>query len=104
MLAVDVMSRKAVRNLEIFGEDIHLNWDGSPTGLYDFDIEKKVNQNVKLYDEIVTIEGYSAFVIENAYQRELETFMEVMNGNGSAKYTFAEDKEILKLIDGIEES
>lgn len=104
MLAVDVMSRKAVRNLEIFGEDIHLTWDGSPTGLYNFDIEKKVNQNVKLYDEIDTIEGYSAFVIENAYQRELETFMEVMNKNGRAKYSFAEDKKILKLIDGIEES
>lgn len=104
MLAVDVMSRKAVRNLEIFGEDIYVTWDGSPMGLNVFDIDNKQSTNVKLYDEIDTIEGYSTFVVENAYQRELETFIENIQGKSCAKYSFQEDKEILKLIDCIEES
>lgn len=103
MLAVDVMSRKAVRNLEVFGEDIYLSWDGSPTGLYKYDYDSKNNVNVQLYDEVDTIEGYSAFVIENAYQRELEAFLAIVKGEGSARYSFSEDKDILQLIDHIEE-
>lgn len=103
MLAVDVMSRKAVRNLEVFGEDIYLSWDGSPTGLCKYDYDKKLNVNVQLYKEVDKIEGYSAFIIENAYQRELETFLTTVKGEGSARYSFAYDKDILKLIDRIEE-
>ena len=33
MLAVDIVSRKAVRNLEVFGESLYLSWDGSAEGL-----------------------------------------------------------------------
>lgn len=104
MLAVDVVSRKAVRNLEIFGEDIYLSWDGSPMGLQQYDFEKKENKNVQLYDKIDTIQGYSSFVIENAYQRELESFFSTVRGEEIPRYSFEEDIKILKLIDCIEES
>lgn len=104
MLAVDVMSRKAVRNLEIFGEYIYIAWDGTPTGLTSFDIESREETKVLLYDKVDSLKGYSAFIVENAYQKELENFFDVVQGKNHAKYSFAEDKEILKLIDCIEES
>lgn len=103
MLAVDVMSRKAVRNLEIFGEDIYLSWDGSPAGLKTYDITDKMEQGIKLYDQIDVLEGYSSFVIENAYQRELEAFLGMIEGKGGARYSFEEDLEVLRLIDQFEE-
>ena len=103
MLAVDVLSRKAVRNLEIFGEDLYLSWDGSPHGLKEYNIEEKQDKEVELYDNVDTIKGYSAFIIENAYQKELETFFATIEGTGSAKHSFKEDLEIIELIDAIEE-
>lgn len=103
MLAVDVMSRKAVRNLEVYGENLYLAWDGSPYGLKEYNIENKQNEEVKIYSEVDTIEGYSSFIIENAYQKELETFFAVIEGAQSARYSFEEDLEIIQLMDAIEE-
>ncbi len=36
ILAVDVVSPKAVRNFECFGEGLHLFWEGNPKALYEF--------------------------------------------------------------------
>lgn len=102
MLTVDVVSRKPVRNLEIFGEEIYLSWDGSPTGLYRYDFNKKVNENISLYESVDKQEGYSAFVIENAYRAEVEAFFKQIELHEEAIYDFAKDKKILSLIDAIE--
>lgn len=104
MLAVDIMSRKSVRNLEIFGEDIYLSWDGSPTGLYHYDYDKKENINIKLYEELDTIPGYSAQIIENAYYKEVCNFFEVIKNEGIARYSFEKDTYVLALIDEIEKA
>lgn len=103
MLAVDVMSRKAVRNLEIFGEDLYLSWDGSPYGLKEYDLEAKEDREVKIYEDVDMLKGYSSFIIENAYQKELESFFAVVEGLQSPKHTFKEDMEIIRLIDAIED-
>lgn len=102
MLAVDVVSRKAVRNLEIFGETLYLSWDGTPTGLKEYDIEHKEERKIQLYSDVDKLAGYSDFVIENDYTNELINFFEVVSGEGTARYTFEEDLETLKLIDKIE--
>lgn len=102
MLMVDVVSRKAVRNLEVFGEDIYLSWDGTPEGLRKYDIENDKEIKIDLYENVDKMEGYKKFVIENAYKDELSTFLDVIKGNCVAKYSFEEDFEILKLIDQIE--
>ena len=39
MLAVDVVSPKAVRNFECFGEGLHLFWEGNPKALYRYELE-----------------------------------------------------------------
>ena len=104
MLAVDVMSRKAVRNLEVFGEEIYLSWDGTPYGLKKYDIKNKKYLNINLYNNIDQSDKYSSFIIENAYKNELAVFLDAVYERNSAgiKYTFQEDLQVLKLIDNIE--
>ena len=101
-LQVDVVSRKAVRNLEVYSEDMYLTWNGSPKGLRFYDFEKKEEQGVLLYQEIQHMEGYSSFIIENAYQNELQAFMKEISGQNASRYGFEDDMITLQLIDKIE--
>lgn len=102
MLAVDVVSRKAVRNLEVFGEDVYLSWDGSAEGLKILNLETKKEETIKLYEEIDQLELYSKFVVENAYYSEIESFFKAIEHQGDLFYSFDEDKKVLRLIDEIE--
>lgn len=102
-LAVDVVSRKAVRNLEVYGQSLYLKWDGTPTGLYLYDYEMKEDVSIQLYEEVDKLEGYSANIIENAYMNELCAFFNQVNGGGKSKYCFNDDQKILSIIDKIEE-
>lgn len=101
-LQVDIVSRKAVRNLEIYGESIYLSWDGTPEGLKLYNFETKKNEDIILYDNAEHIDGYKSFIIENAYKNELEAFLKEISGKKASKYSFKEDLETLKLIDYIE--
>ncbi|MBI9094588.1 MAG: Gfo/Idh/MocA family oxidoreductase [Sphaerochaeta sp.] len=104
LLAVDVISRKAVRNLEVFNEQVYLTWNGSPTGLFEYDFKQKLDVNIQLYDKVDSLEGYSSFVIENAYYREIESFFAVVQEKEQPMYSFEKDKKTLSLIDLIEGS
>lgn len=104
MISIDVVSRKPVRNMEIYGEDLYLSWDGSPTGLSDYNFHEKKDKNISLYPLIDTQVGYSSFVVENAYRAEIEDFFDTVKTESKAVYTFKQDKEILQLIDKIEAS
>ena len=101
-LAVDVLSRKAVRNLEIYSEDLYLSWDGSGNGLYDYDIEKKENRHVELYEKVDHQDGYNQSIVENADLSEVETFFAYIAGEKIPEYGFAEDKKTIKYLDLIE--
>lgn len=101
-LAVDVVSRKAVRNLEVFGEELHIQWDGSPGGLFVYDYEAKKDNNIQLYEEIDQLDNYSSFIVENPYMNEVQTFFGAVKGQMAQIYTFEEDWNIIKLIDTIE--
>ena len=102
VLAVDVVSRKAVRNLEVYGENLYMTWNGTPSGLQVYDYERKEEKKIDLYENVDKQEGYAAFVIENAYRNELEAFIGQIESGGSAIYTFEDDKEVLALIGEIE--
>ncbi|MBR1697186.1 MAG: Gfo/Idh/MocA family oxidoreductase [Anaerovibrio sp.] len=102
LLGVDVVSRKPARNLEIYGEDLYLTWDGTPSGLKMFDFEHKEDKEIKLYEAVDRQDGYADFIIENGYLNELETFIGMVNGEGNAEYTFEDDLKVLELIDKIE--
>ena len=101
-LNVDIVSRKAVRNLEVYGEELYISWNGSPTGLLEYDFNNKRDNQVQLYKNIDTLEGYSSFVIENAYQNELQRFLDQIAGHAQAEYTFEDDLVTLALIDKFE--
>lgn len=101
-LAVDVVSRKAVRNLEVFGEQLYLTWDGSPKGLYVYDFHKKHDKNVQLYREVDHLDDYSNLIVENAYSNEIEAFFEAVLDGKLPSYNFEKDQAILSLIDRIE--
>lgn len=102
VLAVDVVSRKAVRNLEIYGEKTYIKWDGSPTGLYEYDIQDKREKNIRLYKEIDHLDNYSSHIVENAYMNEIRAFFEVLSGISAPIYSFEQDMHILSIIDKIE--
>lgn len=101
-LLVDVVSRKAVRNLEVYGENLYVSWDGSPLGLKEYDFNNKCEKNITLYKDIDKLQEYSGFVIENAYQSELQCFLDEICGQCRAEYSFDDDLITLKLIDEIE--
>lgn len=101
-LIVDVVSPKAVRNLEIYGEDQYFAWNGSPTSLECFDPETKQIQKVTLCEGAEHIEGYGTFIIENAYQNEIRGFLDAVCHQAAPPYGFEEDLKILRLIDRIE--
>jgi predicted dehydrogenase len=102
IMAVDIVSRKAVRNLEVFGENIYLQWDGSPRGMKIYDFNKKRDVEIKLYKEIDQLSHYSNFIVENAYYNEVISFFENVKHGKSPLYSFEKDAEILKIIDMIE--
>ncbi len=101
-LIVDIVSRKAVRNLEVLSENLYLNWDGSPTGLYQYDTAEKKSNNIQLYDNIYQLKDYSSFVVENAYYDEIVAFFDAVTKNKTPLYSFEKDRETLNVINKIE--
>ncbi len=102
VFVVDVVSRKPVRNLEIFGEDLFISWDGSAEGLKILNLENKQEVNIQLYDEVDQLDQYSKFVVENAYFDEIVSFFESIKHSCDPIYDFQRDKKILEIIDQIE--
>ena len=102
-LCVDVASRKAVRLFEVYGEDIYMSWGGTPDTLCEWDIEKKEDRIVKLYEHTDHREGYASFIVENAYAAELEAFISAVEKGERPRYGFCEDLKTIELLDKIEE-
>ena len=90
----------AVRKLEVYGEGAYLSWNGTPDSLAEFDVENKKLVYVTLSEED-HMEGYGAFVVENAYENEIRKFFDVVAGIASAAYGFEQDLKVLQLIDAI---
>lgn len=101
--AVDVVSRCAIRNLEIFGEDLHLFWRGSVETLSEYDIESRQIRPIEIDSVSEHMEGYAAFIDENPYRKEVASFLSRVGGCEDAPlWDFERDTAVLKLIDEIE--
>lgn len=100
-LIVDVVSPVAVRKLEAYSEEKYISWNGTPDSLMEFDPETKRTLAVKLTEKAEHVNGYSAFVVENAYKNEILEFFDVVTNGKNALYGFEQDKMILELIDRI---
>ena len=103
VFAVDVVSRKAGRNIEIFGEHLHLSWNGTADSLKIFNIEEKKDEVVSFDDAFEHVEGYAVFVTENPYREELNSFLkQISDKSFSPAWDFEKDKVVLDIIDQIE--
>ena len=100
-LVVDVVSPVAVRKLEAYSEGKYISWNGTPDSLVEFDLDKKKAEPVQLTEKTEHMEGYSAFVVENAYKNEIKEFFDVAIKGKNALYGFKQDRKILELIDRI---
>ena len=101
VLIVDVVSPVAVRKLEIYKENEYLSWNGTPETLAEYDKESKELKSVSLSEATEHIEGYRAFVVENAYKNEIREFFDVVLNGKTPLYDFVQDKKVLELIDSI---
>lgn len=104
VLIVDIVSRKAVRNLEIFGEYLYLSWNGTPESLKILNLDSKSENKINLYQEVNNDPNYNKYIIENAYYEEIKLFFDIISGKNKEIYGFEKDKIILDLIDKIEDN
>lgn len=103
VLAVDVVARKPVRNLEIFGENIQLYWNGLIDGLKEYDFQKKEIVLIDLESEAEHIEGYADFINEKPYRNELNAYLkQIQHPNSTPIWDFEKDSVVLDFIDKIE--
>ena len=103
VFAVDVVARKSGRNIEIFGEQLHLSWGGTADSLMEYDIEEKKDTAIVFDDASEHVEGYAAFVTENPYREELNSFLKQITDRSYAPaWDFERDKAVLDIIDKIE--
>ena len=100
-LIVDLVSPVAVRKLEVYSEGKYLAWNGTPDSLFEFDPENKKTVSVQLSEKTERMEGYSSFVVENAYKNEIREFFDVVLNGKEPQYGFEQDKKVLELIDRI---
>lgn len=102
MLAADVVSPKAVRNFEVFGEGLHLFWEGNPKALYRYDAGTKEKTPVSTCDRFEHDPRYSDNIVENAYVDEIVNFFGVLEGRETPRWSFEKDKAVIGLIEKIE--
>lgn len=100
-LTVDVVSPKAERGLDVFGENSLLTWNGTPDSLK-VTGRSKEPETVILYDKTIHLDDYAKYIIEDAYYDEVEDFIRCIEQNSKPAYTFEKDALVLKTIDGIE--
>ena len=102
VLSVDVVCPKAVRNLEVYGEGLHLFWEGNPKALYKFNNETKEKEFVNTYITFEHDSRYSDNIVENAYVDEMQNFLGVVKGTEQPKYSFSKDLYTISVMDKIE--
>ncbi len=103
VLAVDVVSPKAVRNFECYGEGLHLFWEGNPKALYQFNAQTGAKEAVDTYASVEHDSRYSDNIVENAYVDELANFFAVLEAGEAPRWSFAKDQSVIDLIETIEQ-
>ena len=106
IIAVDIVARKARRNLEVFSDRIQLFWDGTPYSLQQFNVDTKKMEKIDTYTSIVKDTRYSENIIENAYTDEIIAFLHEVETRQKdmTLYSFEEDLYTLDWINKIEYS
>lgn len=99
---IDVVSRKSVRSFELIGENIYLNWNGTPDSLTEYDFTMKKDRTIELYSNPCRNEIYNATILENAYYDEIVDFFRVITNRTTPRYSLEKDDEVLRVVDYIQ--
>ena len=102
VICVDIVSRKAVRNLEVYNESMYLNWLGTPDTLFRHDTEVSKMEPISTYNDIDKNANYSENIIENMYLDEISNFFGYLEGKEIPLNSFEKDIELLDIVDRIE--
>lgn len=103
VFAVDVVARKPYRHIDVYGESLQLSWNGTADSLVQFDIENKQDINISFTDASEHVDGYAAFITENPYREELNSYLRQIEDNEyQPAWNFEKDKVVLGWIDKIE--
>jgi predicted dehydrogenase len=102
VLCVDVVTRKPARKLEVYGENLHISWNGTPESLINYDIENARDEEISTYESVSKNNNYSDNIIENMYIDETVNFLNYVRDEAEPLYSFEKDYQTLKIIDEIE--
>lgn len=100
-LVVDVVSPVGVRKFEAYTEGKYISWGGTPESLLEYNQVEKSLKRVNISEEAEHIDGYNAFIVENAYRNEIKAFFDMIIKGVEPVYGFEQDKKILKIIERI---
>ncbi len=102
VVLMDVVVRKSSINLEVISENLYLTWDGTPTGVKEYNPETKEEKAVYLYDSFEHNENYAKNIVEDAYGNEIKAFFDQVEHGIEPVYNFAKDQHVLDIMDGLE--
>ena len=103
VFAVDVVTRKPIRHIDVYGEHLQLSWNGTADSLQEYNFETKEMQTILFDDASEHVEGYAAFITENPYREEINAFLAQINDPSKLPaWDFEKDQVLLKVIDEIE--
>ncbi|TDY58339.1 putative dehydrogenase [Aminivibrio pyruvatiphilus] len=100
---LDCVSRKAVRNLLISGEEGTILWEGNSQSLRYLSPSGEPVHPLLDEKELERQAGYAQFISESPYLEELRHFFRLVSGETAERgYSYARHREILRLVDGLE--
>ena len=103
VLAVDVVTRKAIRHIDVYGEQFQMSWNGTADSLTQYNFETKQEEKIVFEDASEHVEGYAAFITENPYREELNAFLlQIADTTKQPAWDFEKDLSVLEVIDQIE--
>ena len=103
IFAVDVVTRKSIRHIDVYGEHFQISWNGTADSLTEYDIERKELKAISFDDASEHVDGYADFITENPYREELNSFLkQIENPSIKPNWDFEKDLVLLGIIDEIE--
>ena len=103
VFAVDVVSRKPYRHLDVYGENLQLSWNGTADSVMEYNFETKEMVQIPIDEKLEHVDGYAKFITENQYRSELKSFLaQIEDSTNIPAWDFDKDKELLNIIDQIE--
>lgn len=103
MFAVDVVTRKSIRHIDIYGENLQLSWNGTADSLTEYNTETKQEYTISFEDASEHVDGYAAFITENPYREEINAYLrQIADSTYHPAWDFDKDKGVLDVIDSIE--